>query len=71
MRERTKFKSVDPNRGMPLLFLITELVRINYFDSIPNSILFFLSKILNFLRLTIMDSSKMISPKEDITFKKM
>lgn len=56
---------------MPLLFLITELVRIHYFDSVPHTILYYLSKLFKYLRFSIMDSSNMIAAKDAADFAKV
>lgn len=68
--ERIKQKSIGHcyNWGMPLLFLISELVHSKYFDSAA-----ILHSIYNqFIRTQVMDTTtKMVTTKDDITFKKL
>lgn len=59
------------DRVMPLLFLITELARLHYFDSVPHTFLYYLSKLCKYLRLTVMDSSKMIASNDEADFAKV
>lgn len=56
---------------MPFLFLITELARVHYFDSVPHTFLYYLSKLFKYLRTTAMDSSKMIASKDEADFAKV
>lgn len=56
---------------MPFLFLITELARVHYFDSVPHTFFYYLSKLFEYLRVTVMDSSKMIAAKDETDFAKM
>lgn len=57
--------------GMPLLFLISELVHSKYFDSAANSFLLRLFSLYQLIRKQVMDTSKMVAAKDDITFKKL
>ncbi|XP_055296288.1 enhancer of mRNA-decapping protein 4 homolog isoform X3 [Sitodiplosis mosellana] len=56
---------------MPLLFLISELVHSKYFDSAANSFLLRLFNFYKSIRKQVIDTSKMVTTENDITFKKV